>query len=72
VAVLGWGGQRVRMKLVIQDTKTKWYLTKAGKWSQVALEAEKFVEPQAALTFAKGTTTKDFNVVIYFPSAKAA
>ena len=60
------------MKLVIQDSETKWYLTKDGRWSPVAIKAEKFVEPQAASTFAKGTTTKDFNVVVYFPSAKAA
>ena len=60
------------MKVIIQDSETKQYLTKAGKWTTIAVEAEKFVEPVAASTFAKGTTTKDFNVVIYFPSAKAA
>ena len=60
------------MKVIIQDSETKQYLTKDGKWTTVAVMAEKFVEPQAASNFAKGTTTKDFNVVIYFPSAKAA
>jgi hypothetical protein len=60
------------MKVIIQDSETKMYLMKDGKWTAVAVEAEKFVEPKAAKTFAKGTTTEDFNVVIYFPSAKAA
>jgi hypothetical protein len=57
------------MKLVIQDAEKKQYLTKDGKWTTVAVNAEKFVEPHAASTFAKGTTTKDFRVVLYFPSA---
>jgi hypothetical protein len=57
------------MKVVIQDEQTKQYLTKDGKWTTVAVNAEKFVEPHAASTFAKGTTTNQFRVVIYFPSA---
>jgi hypothetical protein len=60
------------MKVVIQDSETKQYLKKDGKWTPQALEAEKFIEPREASTFAKGTTTGDFNVVIFFPSAKAA
>jgi hypothetical protein len=60
------------MKVIIQDSESKRYLTKTGKWTTDAVQAEKFVEPVSASTFAKGTTTKEFNVVIYFPSAKAA
>jgi hypothetical protein len=70
--VLGEAGEHVSMKVMIQDSETKRYLKKDGKWTPVAVEAEKFVEPTAATAFAKGTTTSDFNVVIYFPSAKAA
>jgi len=60
------------MKVMIQDSDTKLYLKKNGKWTETAVEAEKFVEPREASTFAKGTTTGKFNVVIYFPCARAA
>ena len=62
-------GNVVDMKLMVQDAETKQYLMKNGKWTTVAVDAEKFIEPKMATTFAKGSTTRDFNVVLYFPSA---
>jgi hypothetical protein len=59
------------MNILVQDSESEEFLAKDGKWTTAASKAERFMELQTACKFARGSITKEINVVICFPGMQA-
>ena len=53
------------MKVLIQDGRSKKYLTAVGGWVNDAREGENFVSHRHAYEVARHTATDEFNIVLY-------
>jgi hypothetical protein len=61
-----------RMKILIQDIKTRYYLTNDGHWTANPRDAEDFLGSGRAWYFAKLTMAGDFRVLAYFPNSQSS
>jgi hypothetical protein len=55
------------MKVIIQDTKTKAYLSADGRWVANIAEAQDFLTLLRAYHFAKEATSRNFEVLLHCP-----